>query len=117
MNRSYFRRLIAIAVVLLTTGAGKAVSLYWADTKVKTGSFAQCMAFAADAMRLANVQGIRRLPNEVAGSIGQNYAAITCVGTQPNATAIVMVAGENGTETMRLRDTLRTKIAGMIRFD
>ena len=68
-------------------------------------------------MRLSNVQNIRKLPNEVAGTIGNNYAAITCVGTSRQATAIIMVAGENAAETTRLRDTLRAKIAGMIRFD
>jgi len=108
---------MVVLALLSTVGVARAVSLYWVETPVKTGSYSACIAFAGDAMRLSNVQNIRRLPNEVAGTSGNSYAAITCVGTRPNATAIVMVAGENGVEAMRLRDTLRAKIAGIIRFD
>jgi hypothetical protein len=117
MNCAWKGIVLSAAMVALPATSACAVSLYWGDTPVKTGSFATCISFAGDAMRLANVQNIRKLPNEVAGTLGNNYAAITCVGTSPNATAIVMVAGENGVETMRLRDTLKAKIAGMIRFD
>jgi hypothetical protein len=117
MKSSFRSKCIVVLALISTVGVARAVSLYWVETRVKTGSYATCIAFAGDAMRLSNLQNIRRLPNEVAGTFGNNYAAITCVATTPNATAVVMVAGENGTEAMRLRDTLRAKIAGMIRFD
>lgn len=111
------RIFVLIAAALVTLGPARAVSLFWGETPVKTASFATCMAFAGDAMRLSNARNIRRSPNEVAGTIGGAYAAITCIATSPHATAMVMVAGDNATEAMGTRDLLRSKIAGMIRFD
>ncbi|XGV97067.1 MAG: hypothetical protein ACAF41_30645 [Leptolyngbya sp. BL-A-14] len=102
---------------LPTAKAAQAAYLYWGSTAVKTDSVRTCFAFAYDAMRNLNFQNIRRSQNEVAGSSGGTYASITCIATNPRATAIVMVVGEDGSETARVRDDLRTKIAGIIRFD
>jgi hypothetical protein len=105
------------AGALLAPGAASAVSLYWGETPVHTNSTRTCLSYATTAMRAANVQHIRQSSNEVAGTLGGTYAAITCVGTSPRATAIVMVAGDDGGATARLRDTLRGKIAGVVSFD
>ena len=120
MKRNFavpWRAAMLAASVAFTAGTLEAVSLYWGATPVKTNSVGTCIQFAGDAMRLSNMQNIRKSANEVAGTSGGTYAAITCVGTGPQATALVMVAGDNGTETMRIRDALKNKIAGMIRFD
>jgi hypothetical protein len=78
--------------LLCATGTAQAVSLYWGKTPVHTSRLQECLAFANDAMRNLNVQNIRLSRDEVAGTSGGTYAAITCVGTSP-VTAVVMVAG------------------------
>jgi hypothetical protein len=103
--------------MFFSAASANAVSLYWGKTPVKSSSTATCIAFAGNAMRLLNAQNIRKSPDEVVGTLGGTYASITCVPTPGNATAMVMVAGENGSETMRFRDALRNKVAGMIKFD
>ena len=108
---------VLVSCIGLFTGQLHAAVLYWGGTLVKTGSVRTCMSFAADAMRNSGMQNIRSSASEVTGTSGRSYAAITCVATNPNATAIVMVTGEDGGETMRVRDVLRQKIAGMIKFD
>lgn len=102
---------------LSTAKAAQAAYLYWGSTAVKTTSTKTCFDFADDAMRNLNFQNLRRSQSEVAGSSGGTYASITCIATHPRATAVVMVVGEDGGETARMRDTLRSKIAGIIRFD
>lgn len=102
---------------LSTAKTAQAAYLYWGSTAVKTASTKTCFDFAYDTMRNLNFQNIRRSQNEVAGSSSGSYAAITCFATAPRATAIVMVVGDNGNETARVRDDLRNKIAGIIRFD
>jgi hypothetical protein len=108
--------LVGVAV-LAWSGPALAVSLYWASTAVKTASIKECLGFADTAMRGLNFQKVRRSQNEVAGTSGGTYAAVTCVGTAPRATAIVMVAGNDGGETARVRDSLRQKVAAIVRFD
>src|SRR5215471_5108924 len=88
------------------TQAAGPMFLYWAGPHVKTGSVATCFGFAKDAMREQRAQNVRVSPNEVAGTIGGAYAAITCIGTLPEATAVVMVVGTNQTETMQVKDGL-----------
>jgi hypothetical protein len=94
-----------------------AVSLYWGATPVKTNSVANCLGFAETAMRNLSFQNIRKSQNEVAGTSGGTYAAVTCFATTPRATAVVMVAGTDAGETARVRDNLRQKVAAIIRFD
>jgi hypothetical protein len=108
---------VAGAALLQIPGTVHAAFLYWGSTAVRTASVRDCFGFAYDAMRGLNFQRIRRLQTEVTGSSGGTYAAITCVATAPRATAIVMVVGDNDSETARVRDSLRNKIAGIIRFD
>jgi hypothetical protein len=102
--------------LVCVTGTAQAVSLYWGKTPVHTSKLQECLSFANDAMRSLNVQHIRLSRDEVAGTSGGTYAAITCVGTNP-VTEVVMVGGNDNAETSRMRDALRQKIAGIIRFD
>ncbi|MBI4527394.1 MAG: hypothetical protein HY695_26675 [Deltaproteobacteria bacterium] len=107
-----------VGVALLSIAqTAQAVSLYWGSTAVKTASVANCLGFAETAMRSLNFKNIRRSQNEVAGASGGTYAAVTCFATTPRATAIVMVAGNDAGETARVRDTLRQKVAAIVRFD
>ena len=105
------------AVLLAMATSALAVTLYWGSTAVKTASVAKCLGFAETAMHGLSFQNIRKSPNEVAGSSGGAYAAVTCFATAPRATAIVMVAGNDAGETARVRDSLRQKIAAVVSFD
>lgn len=91
--------------------------LYWGSTPLTTGSIRTGFDFAADALRVAGFTNIRRSANEVAGSKGGIYVAITCVGTAPRVTAIVMATGGNNAATAQTRDQVVQKIKGIIRFD
>ena len=102
---------------LSTAQTAQAAYLYWGSTAVRTASVKVCFDFAYDTLRNLNFQNIRRSQNEVAGSSAGSYAAITCVATSARATEIVMVVGDKGSETARVRDSLRNKIAGITRFD
>ena len=105
------------AVFVSPSNTAGGTFLYWASPQVKTGSIRTCYNFANDVMQRQNFQNIRRSGSEVTGSSGSTYAAITCIGTTPRATAVVMVVGSDGQETARIRDTLRNKIAGIVQID
>lgn len=110
---------IAAACLVSTrkTEAAAPTFLYWSDPHVKTNSVAGCFGFAKQTMSLEHAQNIRVVPIEVSGTIGGTYAAITCIGTAPEPTAVVMVVGTNQNETARVRDALANRIKGIVRFD
>ena len=91
--------------------------LYWGSPTLNTGSVRTGLDFASDALRLEGSSNIRRSTNEVTGSKGDTYVAITCIGTAPRVTAVVMVTGGNNAVTAQTRDQVVQKIKGIIRFD
>ncbi len=91
--------------------------LYWGSTTLTTGSIRTGFDFATDALRGEGFANIRRSASEVTGSKGGTYVAITCVGTAPRVTAIVMVTGGNNAATAQIRNQVVQKIKGIIRFD
>ncbi len=113
---SLFALIISAAFAIPSHSAGGNY-LYWGSTPVKTSALNVCYEFAETAMRGQNFRNIRRSGSEVTGSRGGAYAAITCIGTAPRATAVVMAVGGDGNETARARDDLRTQVARIIRFD
>ncbi len=113
---SLFALIISAVYAIPSRGAGGNY-LYWGTTPVKNASLNVCYDFANDSMRHQNFSNIRRSGSEVTGSRGGAYAAITCIGTAPRATAVVMVVGGDANETARARDDLRSQVARMIRFD
>jgi hypothetical protein len=114
-----------MVMLMLTIGAcfaaalpsAKADALYWADAVLQTGSVKTGNSFAAQALRLERATAIRTQPIEVAGTIGRNYVAIHCVGTTPRVTAMIMVIGPDSAEVIRVRDAVRSRILGIVRFD
>lgn len=108
---------VAAVAFLSTAGSANAVSLYWTKTPVKSASVKTCLSFASTAMSEVGMQNIRVSSMEIAGTRAGVYAAITCFATAPQATAIVMAAGDNGNDTKRLSEELQRKIAGIIKFD
>jgi hypothetical protein len=109
--------LAVLACIALVCTDAYAVSLYWARTNVNTASVKTCFSFAQSAMQALNMQNIRVSRAEVAGTRNNMYAALTCIGTAPRVTAMVMVAGEDGAATKALSVALQQKIAGTIKFD
>jgi hypothetical protein len=116
IRKLIFAVLFAGVAVLSIAGTANAFYLYWGKTHVNTSVLNVCHSFANDAMRSLNFQNIRLSQDEVAGTSGGTYAAITCVGTNP-VTAIVMVVGNDNSETVLTRDNLKQKIAGIKKFD
>jgi hypothetical protein len=100
----------------LPTNASAAF-LYWGSPKVHTASLNACFGFANNAMQDSGFKNIRRTSVEVTGVSGNSYAAVTCLQTSPQATAIVMAVGEDGNEVAHVRDTLSAKIAAIVCFD
>lgn len=116
--------LVAVVVALLISAdalssapAAQGSVLYWASPTVRTASLSICYEFAEDVMRRQNFQRVNRTRSEVTGHRGQSYAAITCIGTAPRATAVVMVVGSSGPDAVRARDDLRTAISRITRID
>jgi hypothetical protein len=85
--------------------------LYWAKTPVFANNVPTCFSRVQGAMTQSGFAGIKRNALEVAGSKGGAYVSVACIATQPRATAIVMVVGGNESETIRVRDELRDKVA------
>jgi hypothetical protein len=92
--------------------AASAAFLYWAAPQLHTTSKQTCFQWAGDTMRYLGFHNVRSTGVEVTGSRGSSYAAVTCLQTTPRTTAMVMVVGEDASETANLRDDLRDKIAG-----
>jgi hypothetical protein len=109
--------LTLVAAVVCAAPSCKADFLYWGDGPLKTGSIPHAYDFASNPLRLEKATNIQRQPLEVTGSIGRTYVAIHCVSTSPRVTAVVMVVGPDGAEAMRVRDAVRNRIMGMVRFD
>jgi hypothetical protein len=109
---------LAVGIVCLTHSPNAdADYLYWGKGPLTTGSLKNGYDFAVQALRAENAANIRRSEVEVSGSIGRNYVAITCVGTTPRVTAVVMVIGPDGAEVARVRQSVQKRIAGITRID
>jgi hypothetical protein len=85
--------------------------LYFGKTPVFAENVKTCYSRALGAMTQSGFSGVKQRADEVVGSKGGAYASVTCVGTSPRATAVVMVVGGNDAETKRIRSELREKVA------
>jgi len=114
-----------VFVMALMIGAGAPATpppncsafLYWASPRVKTAKLPACLRFAKDTMNFYHLQNIRVSADEVAGTTSDSYAAMTCIGTNGNAIAMVMVSSSNGNSAMDLRNKLRDHVQGIICFE
>jgi hypothetical protein len=119
LKRSRTKSLLLLVVTLAALAPwniARADFLFWATASLKTGSVKTGYSFAQTALRNQGAQNLRVSANEVAGSIGRTYVAITCIGT-PQVTAIVMAMGPDGGETSRVRDAVSNAISRIVRFD
>ena len=116
-SRPRFLLIWAVSVVLLSSwNVARADFLYWAAPTLKTGSVKTGYSFAQTALRNQGAQNLRVSANEVSGSIGRTYVAVTCIGT-PRVTAVVMSVGPDGGETSRARDAVSNAISKIVSFD
>jgi hypothetical protein len=95
----------------------QAAYLRWASTLVKTGSVSTCFNFANATLTKKGYGSIHKTAAEVNGTKGGVYVAITCVGTAPKATAIVMVMSDNDTLASQARDEVIQMIKGYTLID
>lgn len=119
VKRSRTRSLLLLGVslaLLLPWNVARADFLYWAATNLKTGSVKTGYSFAQTALRNQGAQNLRVSANEVSGSIGHTYVAITCIGT-PRVSAVIMAVGPDGGETSRVRDAVSNAISKIVSFD
>jgi hypothetical protein len=69
-------------------------------------------AFAMGALKANGFQNIQKTASEVTGTHGGTFAAITCFGTQPKHTAMIMIFGNSDAANLSTVDAVRTKIGG-----
>ena len=106
--------ILVIGTVTPSSRSAEGIYFYWAQTGVNTNSIPTCYSFAETVLQYESFANVRRTGGEVTGSKGGTYAAITCVGTSPRATAVVAAVGNQNSEVARIRDLLRDKIRGVI---
>ena len=53
-------------------------------------------------------------PTEVVGNDQGTYTTVTCIGTMPKVTAVVMVIGLNQGNTADVRDLLLGQLSGKV---
>lgn len=107
----------ALSLSLSMPSISAAVSLYWSKGPVRASSPKSCFEFANKSMHDQGFQNIRRSNLEVAGSRQGVYASVTCIGTTPKATVVVMAAGDDALATTSARDVLFNQITRMVIID
>jgi len=116
MKRTFCTLVAALAIAFASSAS--AASLYWTSTPTNAGRTSTCLSFARDSFRSLGYQGIRVTPGvEVSGNKSGVYVAVTCIGTQPRATAMVMAVGDDGTLVNRLQGEMALRISKVICFD
>ncbi|GAA4018389.1 hypothetical protein GCM10022631_34190 [Deinococcus rubellus] len=109
---------ILTALMIAFASSASAASLYWTSTPTNAGRTSTCLSFAQSSFRYLGYQGIRVTPGiEVSGSKSGVYVAVTCIGTQPRATAMVMAVGDDGNLVNKLQGEMALRVSKVICFD
>jgi hypothetical protein len=106
---------LALAAASVATPAGAAAPtgfLSWGSTPVRTWQLAKCYASALDTLTKDGFTAVEQRPSEVVGTYQGTYATVTCIGTMPKVTAVVMVIGLNQGKTADVRDMLVGQLSG-----
>jgi len=104
--------LIAAAAAASTTLQAFACGLRWASTSVNSNTLPDCFTYAEMALKDNGFQNIQKTASEVTGAKASAYAAITCFGTSPKHTAMIMVFSNSDATNLSAVNAVRTKIAG-----
>jgi len=104
VRRSLVPGVITALAVLLNYSHAHAAYLRWASTAVKTSSLNTCFSFAHHTLSKKGYGSIHKTSSEVTGSKGGAYVAVTCIGTAPNATAMIMVMSDSDNSAVQARD-------------
>jgi hypothetical protein len=96
--RSFFLLLTcAILTITVKASPAEAASFYWYRGQVHAHSEEACYSFAKSAAQKGGVTNIKKDNLSVSGTSTGNLVVITCiVAASGNATAIVMVSGDDG---------------------
>jgi hypothetical protein len=88
--------------------------LSWGSTTVHGWQLAKCYASALDILTKDGFTAVEQRPSEVVGNYQGTYATVTCIGTVPKATAVVMVISLNQGKTADVRDMLVGQLSGKV---
>jgi hypothetical protein len=107
-------RWLAAAALLVTltgplaAGAARAdANLSWGSTLVKTQKGLRgCYDVATGALERAGLDNIRATSSQVSGSTDNVFVAVTCIGTRPRPTAVVMVTSESSGDAQDARNKI-----------
>ena len=108
---------VALAAATVATPAGAAPPtgfLSWGSTPLHSWQLAKCYAQALDTLTKDGFTAVAQRTSEVVGNYQGTYATITCIGTVPKATAVVMVIGLNQGKTADVRDLLVGQLSGKV---
>ena len=108
---------LALAVATAATPAGASPPtgfISWGSTTLKTAQLAKCYAAALDALTQDGFTAVAQRPSEVVGNYQGTYTTVTCIGTMPKVTAVVMVIGLNQGNTADVRDLLLGQLSGKV---
>ena len=111
--------LAILGVMTLGSWRAEAAFLWWSKFPVRTSQEARCMEFAYAVASHQGVSNIRRTQIEVAGSRGNVYVAITCVGrgAGQNAIAVVMTMSDDQASARSVNAQIQASLARMVSFD
>jgi hypothetical protein len=93
----------------LTAGAAHAdANLSWGSALVKTQKgLSGCYGAANDALNRAGFDNIRTTSSQVSGTLNDNvFVAVTCIGTRPRPTAVVMATSESSSDAQDARNKI-----------
>ena len=106
---------LALAAATAATPAGASPPtgfISWGSTTVRTAQLAKCYAAALDTLTKDGFTSVKQRPSEVVGNYQGTYTTVTCIGTMPKVTAVVMVIGLNQGKTAEVRDMLVSQLSG-----
>jgi hypothetical protein len=104
---------LAAAMAASPAGASPATGfISWGSTTVRTAQLAKCYAAALDTLTKDGFTSVKQRPSEVVGNYQGTYTTVTCIGTMPKVTAVVMVIGLNQGKTAEVRDLLVGQLSG-----
>lgn len=111
--------LVALGITMAGSWPAQAAFLWWTKFPVRAGQESRCMEFAYAVATQQGLSNIRRIPIEVAGTKGNVYVSITCVGRGggQNAIAIVMTMSDDQNAAKAVNGQLQNALARMVSFD
>jgi hypothetical protein len=111
--------LAVLSPMMFVNWTAHAASLWWSKFPVRAQRESRCMEFAYAVASQQGLTNIRRIPIEVAGTKGNVYVSMTCVGrgAGQNAITIVMTMSDDLPSAKAVHDQIAAQLAKMVSFD